>query len=253
MEFVSYSWVEISILITAGILAGIVNTMAGSGTIFTFGAMLYLGIPITLANTTNRVGVICQNIAAIIAYIRNGQYSWKDLKLEFFLPTFLGAILGGVLAIEIPEWWLNLVASIVMLLLLPSMFKDVSWNLAGIIPSNKWFCYPLFFLIGLYGGFIQIGIGILLIVAISMYAQLSLLEANLNKLVIILTYTIPVTIFFAVKGMILWVPALLLSLGQIIGAYVTGVISNRWDGAELWMRRLLVVMILLTVIKIWFF
>lgn len=240
----------------AGIVTAIVNTLAGSGTIFSFGALLYLGVPIELANTSNRVGVFFQNITAIITYRSFGKYTLKNLKLQYVIPTLVGALIGAFAAINVSEIFLNIVAGLAMVVLLLDAvfdFKKRIRNLHWFSSYSSWLVIPLFFVIGLYGGFIQIGIGIMVIFAVHLVSDSDLIESNYLKLVIILIYTFPTTLYFIFEGKILWVPALALTVGQIIGAVLAGIFSNVARSAEHWIRRLLVVMIIATLVKVLFF
>jgi uncharacterized membrane protein YfcA len=115
---------------------------------------------------------------------------------------------------------------------------------------TAWLSVLLFFIIGLYGGFIQIGIGIMVVFAIHLVSDSDLVESNFLKLIIILVYTVPTTIYFIYQGKIIWIPALALTVGQIIGAIAAGIFSNVSTNAGFWIRRLLVLMILATLIKV---
>jgi len=254
--FFAYTGFEVFVLLFAGFIAGIVNTLAGSGTIFSFGAMLLLGIPITLANTTNRVGVFFQNLSGITAYLRFRSYSWRDTKPEFLVPTLLGALVGAFLAVDVSERWLNGVASFAMVSLLFTITFDLKKRFSHLKTSGKapfWIVFSTFFVVGLYGGFIQIGIGLLLVSVINLFSGLTLTESNFCKLTIILIYTVPTTLYFIYQDKIIWIPALLLSLGQVGGAFVAGIFSNITSNAEFWIKKLLLLMIVVTLVKIFFF
>ena len=244
---------EITIYVLAGIITAIVNTLAGSGTIFSFGALLYLGVPIDLANTTNRIGVFFQNVTAIITFRSYGKYSLRNLKLQYVIPTLAGAMIGAFAAINVSERFLDIVAGIAMVILLFDAifdFKKYIKNMHWFNTHTPWISVLLFFIIGLYGGFIQIGIGIMVVFAIHLVSDSDLVESNFLKLIIILVYTVPTTIYFIYQGKIIWVPALALTVGQIIGAIAAGIFSNVSTNAGFWIRRLLVLMILATLIKV---
>ena len=250
------SFLALSIYVLAGVLTAIVNTLAGSGTIFSFGALLFLGVPIELANTTNRIGVFFQNISAIITFRRYGRHSLKNLKFQFVFPTLIGAMIGAFAAIDVSEKFLNIVAGLAMVALLFDAlldFKKRIRNLHWFAKHSFWITQVIFFAIGLYGGFIQIGIGIMVVFAVHLFTDSDLIESNFLKLIIILIYTVPTTIYFIYQGKIIWFPAIALTVGQIIGAVIAGIFSNVSSKAELWIRRLLVVMILVTLVKITFF
>lgn len=247
------SAVTIVIYVVAGIVTAIVNTLAGSGTIFSFGALLYLGVPIELANTSNRIGVFFQNISAIITFRRFGKYSLHNLKWKYIIPTLIGALIGAFAAINVPEKFLDIIAGLAMVVLLFDAVFDFKKRIKDLHWFGKhlsWIPIPLFFVIGLYGGFIQIGIGIMVVFAIHLITDADLIESNFLKLIIILIYTVPTTLYFIFQGKILWIPALALTVGQIAGAILAAVFSNVARNAEFWIRRLLVVMIIATLVKV---
>jgi len=237
-------------------MTAIVNTLAGSGTIFSFGTLLFLGVPIDLANTTNRVGVFFQNITAIITFRRYGKYSFKKLKLQYIIPTLLGAMIGAFAALDVSKNFLNIIAGLAMVVLLFDSIFDFKKRMKSLNWFDQhafWLPIPVFFVIGLYGGFIQIGIGLMMVFALHLFSDSDLVESNFLKLVIILIYTIPTTLYFVYEGKIIWVPALALTVGQIIGAIIAGIFSHVSPNAEKWIKRLLVAMILVTLVKIIFF
>lgn len=255
--FSDYLWYELLIFVSAGFAAGVVNTLAGSGTIFAFGAMLFVDIPITLANTTNRIGVFFQNIFGIASFLKYGRYSIPYKKLvKYLLPSLLGASLGAVLAVESSQLLLDIVASVVMVILALDMIFNLSPRFllkSGTGKTKAWVSPLVLFFIGMYGGYIQIGIGLLLLAFLFRFETESLNEANLLKLLIVLTYTVPTTIYFIAIKQIVWVPALLLSVGQMAGAFVAGFFAHASSSATRYIKALLLIMTLLTLLKIIFF
>lgn len=252
-----YLWYECLLLLTAGFAAGVVNTLAGSGTIFTFGAMLFFDIPITLANTTNRIGVFFQNIFGITSFLKYGRYSIPYNRLvKYLIPSLLGASLGAVLAVESSQLLLDIVASVVMLVLALDMIFNLSKKYilkSGTGKTVTWIKALALFVIGFYGGYIQIGIGLLLLAFLFRFDTESLHEANLLKQLIVLVYTIPTTIYFIVIKQIVWVPALLLSVGQMAGAFAAGFFAHASSSAEKYIKALVLIMTLVTLVKIVFF
>jgi len=252
-----YSWIEITLLVTAGFAAGVVNTLAGSGTIFTFGAMLFVDIPITLANTTNRIGVFFQNVLGIFSFLRYGRYSIPYRQLaRYLLPSLLGACSGAVMAVESSQLVLDIVAGVVMAILALDMIFNLSKRFVlkrSESQTSSWIKSLVLFVIGFYGGYIQIGIGLLLLAFLFRFDTKSLNEANLLKLLIVLIYTVPTTIYFILIKQIVWVPALLLSAGQMAGAFAAGFFAHASGSADKYIKALLLIMTLVTLVKIVFF
>ena len=242
------------LLVAGGILAGVVNTISGSGTLFSLGVMAWLDIPLVAANIATRPGVFFQNLAGIIVLRKYRQFNYNDIKLSPIVLIGFGAMIGAVCAGLISGPFFNLVASVVMLFLLlqyllPNQHSKI--KALGIQKNSRIVQHILFLATGFYGGFIQIGIGILILTLLFNYMALPYAKANAYKLIIILIYTIPTTCYFAFTGMILWKPAILLALGQILGAYIAAVFISVNNSAKQWSKWITIVMILVTLLKIW--
>ena len=244
------------LLVGGGVLAGVVNTISGSGTLFSLGVMAWLNIPLVTANIATRPGVFFQNLAGVFVLRKYRQFSNDDIKRAPIVLVGLGAMLGAICAGLISGSFFNLVASVVMLFLLVQYLlpRGLLKIKALAFQKNNEVIQPvLFFVTGFYGGFIQIGIGILILTLLLRYMALPYAKANAYKLIIILVYTIPTTLYFVITGMILWKPALLLALGQIIGAYLAALFISVSSYAKQWAKWITVMMILITLLKIWVF
>lgn len=215
--------VDLIIFLLAGILTGIVNTIAGSGTIFSIGTMVFMGMPIEIANITNRLGVFFQNISGSLTYRKFDNLNHIRLPYPAMIATLIGAVTGAYFAANVSSSIFEIIALIVMLYLIIQTVMDIrnsKWEKGEIVTSNsKILKSIIFFSIGFYGGFIQIGVGILLLLGIRRFLKHSWIESNYLKLIIVLIYTIPTTLYFAWVGMIEWRAGSILAIGQIIGAY----------------------------------
>lgn len=229
-------WSDEILLIFGGVLAGVVNTVSGSGTLFSMGVMSLTGIPLSVANIATRPGVFFQNISGILVLRRYQQFSIKKMSWIPVISTGAGAMLGAVCAGLISSRSFNMIASFVMLLLLiqylfPRALKQLSSSpTLKLTPPNS----ILFFFAGFYGGFIQIGIGILILTLVLRQLSMSFAEANAYKLVIILFYTVPTTVYFASISAILWRPALIVAIGQVIGAALAAMFLSVNSKAKIW-------------------
>ncbi len=248
-------WTDEFLLVTGGLLAGIVNTISGSGTLFSMGVMSLTGIPLSVANIATRPGVFFQNISGILVLGRYRQFSPRKMSWTLVISTCAGAMLGAICAGLISGAIFNIIASIVMLLLLvqyvfPKVLKSVALPFGEKPPLPN---SALFFLAGFYGGFIQIGIGLLILTLVLRESSINLAEANAYKLVIILFYTVPTTLYFACINAILWRPALIVAIGQVIGAAMAAIFLSVNSKAKVWATWVTVVMILVTLGRIWLF
>ena len=129
----------------------------------------------------------------------------------------------------------------------------VNVNRLNIRIKNPVFKWLIFFLIGVYGGFIQIGVGILMLIGIRQTFGFDWSKANFFKLWIILIYTIPTTIYFGYIGMIIWVPGIILAVGQLISAFFTGWLFTISERTRNSIPYVVLVMLLITAAKIVFF
>ena len=209
-------------LFGGGILSGIVNTLAGNGSAITLSLLIFIGLPPNVANATNRIGVLIQTFTSVVSLKRTPRtrMMFRDSRW-FFLPSVLGSGIGALLAVDIDPVILRyIIGSIMLFLLFTLLNKPQKWLKAtDVSKSHKtplnWF---LIFLIALYGGFIQMGIGIMLLSVLVLLVDYSLRDANIIKLVLALVFIIPSFIIFFLSGDMVWVPGLTLASGQALGA-----------------------------------
>ncbi len=244
---------EVFYLILIGFIAGIINTLAGGGSLLTLPLLIFLGLPPNVANGTNRVAIFIQNIFGSAGYKSKG-YNTFPFSIYFGISALLGAIIGAKLAIDIKGDLFNKILAIVMLFVVIFIIKrpkDV-----GLIPEkldkkNLWLSNIVFFFIGIYGGFIQAGTGFLILLALNSIHKFSLLKSNATKTVVVLIYTLSALITFAYYGKVNWQYGLYLALGGATGAWF----ASRWSvkKGDKVIRIFLIVVVLLMAIKLWFF
>lgn len=205
-----------------GFLAGFINTLAGSGSLITLPMLILVGLPANVANGTNRVGILIQNIVAVSTFRRAGVLKARG-NLRLIVPAVLGAIAGAALAVDIDEDVLHTTIGALMLAMLPIVLLRPRRFLearADEFPANPWIQLPVFFAIGVYGGFIQAGVGIFLTAALVLAAGQNLVGANGLKNLIVLVFTIAALIVFVVNDQVRWGLGLLLGAGNAGGAFV---------------------------------
>lgn len=245
-------WYTFALTLVAGFVAGIINTLAGSGSVITISLLAFLGLDTHFANATNRVGVMFQTVVAVNNFskhekIFNSRIWW------YAVPSVLGSILGSILAVNIPEDRLNTIIALLMCVLLCFIIYDPKkWlrEQSTIIENHK---TPLslfiFFLIGIYGGFFQAGVGIFMLSSFVLFSGYNLITANALKILLTLIFNIPSFLIFVYSGQIIWPVGLVLALGQGIGAYVAVRFAIRQPNANVWVRRLLIVMVIVGILK----
>lgn len=238
-------------LIISGIFVGFINTLAGGGTIISVSLLLFLGLPAPIANGTNRVAVFIQNIVAVRNFRKNGII---DFKKGFILavPTILGSLLGAQIAVQIDEKILeiaiivSMVFMIFFLVISPKKFLKGNQNIVNNV--TKPYVILLFFLIGVYGGFIHIGIGYFLLVALVLLNGYDLIKANAMKNLLVMLYVPFSLIIYIIKDQVYWEYGLVHSIGNVIGAYVASKYAYKLGTS--FVRYLLIILILLTVAEL---
>ena len=252
VESLFSTWYLIPLTILAGFLAGIINTLAGSGSVVTLAMLSLLGLPSTIANGTNRIGVLFQSFIGFTTYKRNANIDLTNRR-SLVVSCVLGSIVGSQIAVEIDEFYLNLLLAITMVFLLGAiLFNSKKWlvdHVDGEKKMPKIIGLPLFFLIGIYGGFLQAGVGILLLSSLILGQGLNLKQANGVKLLIVLLYIVPSLFIFFINDQLIWKVGLLLATGQVVGAYLAATFATQFPNANFYIHKLLICILLLSIFR----
>lgn len=245
---------EIVVLILVGLIAGVVNTMAGGGSLLTLPVLIFLGLPPNIANGTNRIGVLFQNLFTTAGFKSKGIVTFP-FSIYLATSAFLGAILGAQIAIDISGEVFNRLLAIIMVLVVGSMvikpktsLLDIQERLTG---KYLWLSVILFFFVGVYGGFIQAGVGFLMLFVLSSVNHISLVKSNAIKVIVALVFTISAVAVFAYNNKIDWKLGLILAIGNSIGGWF----ASRWSvkKGDALIQKFLIVMVIIMAIKLWFF
>ena len=205
------------LIMLTGLVAGFLNVTAGGGTILTLPILNFIGLDLGVANATNRVSILFQNLSAIRHYHQNEKIDWREAATYIF-PAIAGAILGTLSAVYMPPRVFRIIAAIsifsmgILLVAKPKM-----WDAPQGEPLSLPKRIAALFLVGIYGGFLQAGVGFLLIWAISGGCKKNLREANVLKITIVAFYTMASLALFASFGMVNWTAAFALAFGSVIG------------------------------------
>jgi uncharacterized membrane protein YfcA len=244
-------WYFYPILIIAGFAAGFINTLAGSGSILTLPLLIYLGLPANMANATNRVCIVLQNATGTATFHRNRMLDVRG-ALTLGVPAVLGSILGALIAVSLEETTMRTVIGIVMALMAFLMvFNSERWLVDRVLLDvyhPKWWHLVLMFIIGIYGGFIQLGVGIFILVTLVMGIGYNTARGNAVKMAVILLLNLAALIVFQGKGQINWLLGLILALGSMLGAWVAAHYAIHWNPK--WIFRFLLLIVIVTALDL---
>ncbi len=239
-------WHLYPVMVAAGFACGFVNVLAGSGSLITLPLLIFLGLPATVANGTNRIGILLQNLVGARGFHQRGLLDWRQ-ALWLAIPTTLGAAVGAQIAVDLDEAKMERAIGALMAFMLVVMLVDPQRWLYGRGGSERIRPTPaelgLFFLIGIYGGFIQAGVGIFLLAGLVLGAGFDLIRANAIKVLLILVFTVPALVIFLLNQQVDWDIGLILAAGNMMGAWAATRFAAR-PGAALWIHRLLIVIVL---------
>lgn len=245
-------WYLYPLAIIAGIVAGVINTLAGSGSLVTLPMLVFLGLPSNVANATNRVGVVLQNIVGITTFQRSGKLNLSN-SLWLVLASLPGAVAGAWLASNLGQAEMDLIIGIIMVVMLfVILFEPEKWlrQHSAVREGRPSIWILLLFVgIGFYGGFIQASVGILILAAMVLGMNYSLAHANAIKLMIVLVVTIAALIIFINQNLIHWGFGLLMAVGQSIGAWGAARFATSAKNANVWTRRLLIVVVVVSIFQ----
>ncbi|MBN2013199.1 sulfite exporter TauE/SafE family protein [candidate division KSB1 bacterium] len=240
----------ITLLFIVGAVAGFINVNAGGGSSLTLPLLIFLGLDGALANGTNRVGILIQNMFAVSSF---KQQNVSDFKESFILSLFTlpGAILGALVSTKINDIWFQRILGIVMIGIVITMFipkKKQSELNEELARKRRWMMYPVLLGIGFYGGFIQVGVGFLFMSSLYHLLQLSLVHVNMHKVFIVFIYTIPSLLVFMFTGNVNWTYGIILAGGMAIGAWWGARASVK--GGEKFIRYILAFAMVIMSIKL---
>ncbi len=231
------------VLVVAGVLAGFLNTVAGGGSLLTVPALMLLGMPAPIANGTNRLAVVSQSLAGAVAFRRAGKLPTEGV-VATAAPSLLGAILGATLASIAPEWLLKpVLLGTMSLMALVVLFKPDLTRGSADEPPARLRERPLavlgLFFAGVYGGFAQAGVGLVLLAVLAGMLRYDVARANGLKLAVVLVYGVVVLGIFVVAGQVDWIPAIVLAASTVVGSQLGVRFALKADPR--WIRGLLFV------------
>jgi uncharacterized protein len=233
------------LLFGVGLVSGYLNVLAGGGSALVLPALIFLGLDGALANGTNRVAILVQNISSTSEFQRARGYPVKRV-LVYSLWTLPGAIAGAFFAASVSDRLFQTILGLVIIGVVATMLIPrgvvIGRKAPQDAPPSRWI-YPALLGIGFYGGFIQVGVGFLLMAALYHLLRLDLVAVNMYKVLIVLVYTVPALLIFVWSGDVDWALGLVLAAGSALGAWLA--VKSSIRGGEKIIRVALVVALLL--------
>ena len=244
-----YFW-QIPALALVGVIAGFLNVLAGGGSLLTLPLLIFFGLPAATANGTNRVAIFCQNIFAITGFKRQGVFPIR-LALLCMPPALLGSYLGANLAISVDEMLFRRLLAMIMVGVLLFMVFDPMKRFRSqerpMTPMRTVVLVVSFFGVGVYGGFVQAGVGFLIITALLVHG-LDLVRINAVKVLVIFAFTAVALGVFIVHGQVDYVLGLSLAVGNSLGGWIATHYAVK-KGHD-WIKRFVIVTVLVFALRL---
>ena len=241
-------------LFATGLVAGAINVVAGGGSFLTLPALIFYGLPPTVANATNRIGILAQCVTGVWGFQRHGVMLWR-WALIASIPAVAGSGLGAWLALTVSDdAFRRVLAFLMVAITLWSLLDRSRAKLPEDAPPPRPTPGRLaviaagFFVVGVYGGFVQAGVGFLILAVLS-FAGLDLVRGNAIKVLAALLFTLLPFALFWWRGQIVWLPGSVLATGNLLGA-VVGVRFTVLKGHR-WVRGVVTVTVILFAVLLW--
>lgn len=245
------SLTEIVIIVIAGIFVGFINTLSGGGSVISLSLLLILGLPANIANGTNRISIFFQTLSSVGSFTR--QKMFTDLRPVWLgIPATIGAILGAFLAVDVNTQVIEIAMTAAMVIMVFFLFyKPDKWlkeNPGLLTGSVRWWQLVIFFAVGFYGGFIQVGVGYFLLMALVLGTGYDLVKANAVKNLIVFFYAIFALLVFMIDGKVNYLYGIVLSAGSMIGAVIASYLAVK-KGVG-FIRAVILLSVVLTILQI---
>jgi len=217
------AWYLYIAVIAAGFAAGFINMLAGSGSLITLPLLIFLGLPANVANGTNRVAILLQNVVGTSSFRRQGVLDVRG-GLILAAPAVVGSVLGAQIAVNLNEEVMRtVIGALMVVMMVVILIRPRRWlEGRGEVENHRlsWSQILIFFAIGVYGGFIQAGVGIFLLAGLVLGAGYDLVRGNAVKVLIVLCLTGAALIVFILNDQVVWRIGLILAVGNMLGAWV---------------------------------
>ncbi|WP_108867310.1 sulfite exporter TauE/SafE family protein [Aquimarina aquimarini] len=240
------------ILACIGFIAGVINTIAGGGSLLTLPLLIFMGLPPAVANGTNRIGIFIQSIFSIAGFKSKG-IKPSSFGIYLGISALIGSLIGARIAVDIKGDTFNKILAIVMIIVVLFMVFKPKINIQDLVDRTQgkhlWISIFVFFLIGIYGGFIQAGVGIFILLGLTSINHLNLVKSNAIKALVVFIYTIGALAVFIYNNQIDYIYGFVLAIGNASGGWI----ASRWSvkKGEGLVKIFLIIMVITMAIKLW--
>lgn len=245
---------EYPLLIVVGLIVGFINTMAGGGSLLTLPILIFLGLPSSVANGTNRIAIMMTAFSANMGFKSKG-ISTFPFSAYTGSCALVGSIIGAHIAIDLNDEAFNKILSIIMIIVIliivfkPKIISDkLSVRLTG---KHLRISCIVFFFVGVYGGFVNAGIGFVIMLFLHFYNRMNLVRVNATKVVIVLVYTLGAFLTFLFNDLVDYSYGFCLAIGTIIGGWNASRFAVK--KGEKVIKIFLVISVFIISFKLWFF
>ncbi len=243
-------WYIYFAVIFVGFIAGFINTLAGSGSLLTLPMLMFLGLPANIANGTNRIAILLQNIVGVSTFKKQKVFEFKE-GYRLAIPAVLGSVIGAQIAVGFNEELMRkTIGGLLLFMFFIILYKPDKWikgQVGKIIGKPTILQMVIFFFIGIYGGFIQAGVGFFLLAGLVLGSGVDLIKANALKIFIILIYTIFALTIFMINHQVNYKMGLILAVGNMAGAFIAAKFAVNW-GVK-FVRYILLIVIIFASVK----
>jgi len=247
-------WYQYILIIGAGIIAGFINTLAGSGSLLTLPLLIFIGLPPNVANGTNRIAIMLQSLVGSMGFRKQGLMDMKT-GVRLGIPSVLGSIIGALIALTFSSKMMERTIGILLIVMFfIILLKPESWLKGKTnrpLSEPTWLNYVIFFLIRVYGGFVQAGVGFFLLAGLVMGIGLDLVKANAIKNFLVFLYTPFALIVYMAASLVDYKAGLILSIGSVTGAWLGTKTAVAWG--PVFIRYVLLIAILVSAVQLLFF
>lgn len=254
MEY-EFSLLIMALIVITGVISGFINTLAGGGSMITLPALMLVGMPADVANATNRVGVFMQSVTGAKGFDDRDRLD-KSAIGPVLVPTVLGALAGSLAASYLPVWILKpvllacMISMALVMLIRPETVAPPEGTRAYRL-QEKPLAAAGMFLAGVYGGFVQAGVGFILIAALAGGLRYDLVRTNALKTVCTAVFSGVALIVFAFRDQVWWIPGMVLAVGSIVGAMLS--VRFAVNVSQNTLKWILFVMVTITCVGAFFF